>query len=223
MRRIYLDKTSISDLVGLIKENTYNKGDAYGFSIDEVEPSLVSAYLLVTRPEVRQVYDDDSGSVVDEEIQTVETVPFRIDTRYNILEVLADKKRSSSVSSKLGQLSSWGISVETINMSPKKVLDAIQLDYRTEITSIKISNYEIADSISGDFQVNIDNQNVGEKLVSEYQGNISYIGVRIGKSSDNVTIGLYDSGSVLIYNDLGEYSSVMDVIKKTISGSEGMS
>lgn len=218
INRLHLDQLSLSELVEQIEDTSYQKGDSYGFTVEEVEPTLVSAYLLLTRPEVRQMYDEESQSVVDKEIKTVEMIPFRIDTEYGVLEVLADQKKASNVSNKLGQLTDWGISVEDISFSPKNLLDNIRIDYQTEITSVKISDYQISSSVTGDFQVSVADQSVGQDLVREYQGQISYLGARIG-GTDSVTIGIYESGSIMVYNNLGDYSSVLDTAKEVSVGS----
>ena len=79
LSRIHLNELEDSELVNQLRDEEYHRGDAYGFTVEKVEDTLVSAYLLLTRPEVRQVFNEETQSVEEQEIQIVEKIPFRIE------------------------------------------------------------------------------------------------------------------------------------------------
>lgn len=218
LSRIYLNELEAFEFVNLLRDTEYEKGEAYGFAVEEVAKSLVTAYLLLTRPEVRQVYDEETQSVEEQEIKTVEMIPFRVDFEYGILEVFADKNSVSNVINKIGQLTNWETTIETANFHPRDVLSAIEQKYEAELTSVKISNYTLSDSVVGDLSVDIGDQVAGRNLVEEHAGNLAYLGVRIKTDNGSVTVGVYDSGSVVIYNDIDGSTAILDLIKKSAVG-----
>ncbi|APX98395.1 hypothetical protein BB347_16945 (plasmid) [Natronorubrum daqingense] len=183
-----------------------------------MEPSLITAYLLLTRPEIQQVYDEDTQEVTKEEIQTVEMIPFRVDTKYGILEVFANKDSVSNVTNKIGQVTSWETTIENTSFSPQQVLSTIESRYRVELNSIKISDYPITDSAVGSFQIDIDDQNLGRDLLNKHSGDISYLGASVKTDGESVTIGIYNSGSIIVYNNIDNMATVLDVIKEGVVG-----
>lgn len=216
--RIHLNELEDSELVRQLQEEQYHRGDAYGFAVKKVEDTLVSAYLLLTRPEVRQVFNEDSQRLEEQEIQTIEKIPFRIDLKYGLLEIFADQDSISDVTNKIGQLTNWETSIENARFSPHDVLEDLQNEYKTELTSVKISNYSVSEAVVGDLSADVNDQNVGRDLIEEYTGNVSYVGVRIETRGGTVTIGIYDSGSVLVYNEVDNIIEVLDSIKKSAVG-----
>lgn len=218
--RIHLNELNRSELVKQLKDEEYRRGDAYGFSVEKVEDTLVSAYLLLTRPEVRQVFNEETQSVEEQEIQTVEKIPFRIDFKYGLIEIFADQDSISDVTNKIGQMTNWETSIENATFNPRDVLEDIQQDYKTELTSVKISNYSISDAVVGDLSADVNDQEVGKELIEEYTGDVSYVGVRVTTRGGDVTLGVYDSGSVLVYNEIDNIIEVLDTVKKSAVGGE---
>lgn len=218
--RIHLNELEDPDLIDQLREEQYHRGDAYGFTVEKVEDTLVSAYLLLTRPEVRQVFNEDTQSIEEQEIQTVEKIPFRIDFKYGLLEIFANQDSISDVTNKIGQLTNWETSIENATFNPRDVLESVREEYKTELTSVKISNYSISDSVVGDLSAEVSDQEVGRDLIKEYTGNVSYVGVRVETRSGKVTIGIYDSGSVLVYNRVDNITGVLDNIKQFAVGGE---
>lgn len=220
LSRFHLNELKYSGLVDQLREEQYHRGDAYGFTVEKVEDTLVSAYLLLTRPEVRQVFDEDTQSVEEQEIQTIEKIPFRIDFKYGLLEIFADQDSISDVTNKIGQLTNWETSIENATFNPRDVLESVQREYQTELTSVKISNYSVSDSVVGDLSAEVTDQEVGRDLIEENTGNVSHVGVRVETRSGEVTIGIYDSGSVLVYNKVDNIIEVLDIIKQSAVGEE---
>lgn len=220
LSRIHLNELEESELVDQLRDEEYHRGDAYGFTVEKVENSLVSAYLLLTRPEVRQVFNEEIQSVEEQEIQTVEKIPFRIDFKYGLLEIFADQDSISNVTNKIGQLTNWETSIETATLNPRDVLEDVRTEYKTELTSVKISNYSVSEAVVGDLSADVNDQEVGRDLIEEYTGNISYVGVRVETRGGTVTIGIYDSGSVIVYNEVDNIIEVLDTIKKSAVGGE---
>lgn len=218
LSRIHLNKLEDSELITQLQNQKYQRGDAYGFTVENQEESLVSAYLLLTRPEVRQVFNEETQTVEDREIQTVEKIPFRIDFKYGLLEIFADQDSVSNVTNKIGQLTDWETSIENAILRPIDVLEDIQSEYKTEITSVKISNYSVSESVVGDLSADVSDQEAGLDLIDQYTESISYIGVRVETRSGKVTLGIYSSGSVLVYNELDNIVEVLDIIKKSAVG-----
>jgi hypothetical protein len=220
LSRIRFEGLENNELVNLIKNEQYKEGDAYGFAVEKAGESLLSAHLLLTRPEVRQVFDKNTQSVEETEITTIRKIPFRVDFKYNILEVFADQDSSSNVTNKLGQLTNWDVTVETANFTPLEVLESVERKYTTEVTSIKISNYHASDSIVGDFSADIEDQEVASSLLSQHAGDLSYLGVRVETEFDSVTLGIYNSGSIVVYNEMDELTEVLDLIKESVTGGD---
>lgn len=216
LSRIEFNGIDESEFIDLLKDSPYEKGEAYGFAIEEVEPSLISAYLLLTRPEIRQIYNEDTQSVEEREIQTVEKIPFRVDTKFGVLEVFADQDSVSNVTNKLGQLTNWETTIETASFKPKDVLRSIEENYQAELTSIKIANYPIDDSAVGSFSLQVEDQDIGRNLVEKHTEDIAYLGTEIKIEEDSMTLGIYDSGSVVIYNDANGLDAVLDHIKGSV-------
>lgn len=220
LSRIHLNELDDSELVSQLQEEQYHRGDAYGFTVEKVEDTLVSAYLLLTRPEVRQVFNEETQRVEEQEIQTIEKIPFRIDFKYGLLEIFADQDSISNVTNKIGQLTNWETSIENATFNPRDVLEDVQNKYKTELTSVKISNYTVSDAVVGDLSADINDQEIGRNLIEEYTGDVSYVGVRVETRGGTVTIGIYDSGSVLVYNEIDTIIEVLDTIKQSAVGGE---
>jgi hypothetical protein len=220
LSRIHLNGLDSSELVSQLQNEEYHRGDAYGFTVEKVEDTLVSAYLLLTRPEVRQVFNEESQSVEEQEIQVIEKIPFRIDFKYGLLEIFADQDSISDVTNKIGQVSGWETSIENATFNPRDVFEEIQKEYNIELTSVKISDYSVSDSVVGDLSADVNDQDAGQRLIEEYTGNVSYVGVRVKTRGGKVTIGIYDSGSILVYNEVDNIIEVLDVIKESVVGGE---
>ncbi|RZH69250.1 hypothetical protein [Natrinema altunense] len=211
--RVHFDDLEPSELVELLNNSVYKHGDAYGFSLEESEPSLISAQLMLTSPEIRQVFDEETQSVEDEQIDTVEMIPFRIDTKYGLLEIFSSKDSVSTVTNKLGQLTSWDITIENATLDLLAVRDSISEEYGTEIQSMKISNYSVSDSAIGSCRLKMNEPGAGEQLVREYDEDITYLGLEVKSKGDSVTVGLYKSGSIQVYNDMDGLTRLVDTIK----------
>lgn len=220
LSRIHTNELEDSELINQLQEEQYHKGDAYGFTVENIENNLVSAYLLLTRPEVRQVFNEDTQSVEKQEIQTIEKIPFRIDFKYGFLEIFADQDSISNVTNKIGQLTNWETSIENATFDPREVLEEVEKEYETELTSVKISNYSVSEAVVGDFSADVNDQEVGRNLIEKYTGDVSYVGARVVTRSGTVTIGIYDSGSILVYNEIDNIIEVLDTIKKSAVGGE---
>ncbi|QCS43887.1 hypothetical protein [Natrinema versiforme] len=214
--RIHFDDLEASELVELLDKSEYKRGDAYGFSLEESEPSLISAHLMLTSPEIRQVFDEDTQSVEEQQIDTVEMIPFRIDTKYSLLEIFSSKDSVSTVTNKLGQLTNWDITIENAALDLLSVRDSISEEYRTEIQSMKISNYSVSDSAIGSCRLKMNGPGAGEQLVEEYNEDITYLGLEVRSQSDTVTLGLYESGSIQVYNNMDGLSGLVDTIKQSM-------
>lgn len=213
---VRLTEIAASELVNLLNESTFEQGDAYGFSLEESEPSLISAQLILTSPEITQVFDEETQSVEEQQRDTVEMIPFRIDTRFGLLEVFSGKDSVSTVVNKLGQLTNWNITIENATLNPRTILDSISEEYFVEIQSMKISNYAVSKSAIGSCRLKVNEPEEGQRLVDEYEKNITYLGLKVKSQSDNVTIGLYDSGTVQVYNDIDGQSKIIDTIKQSM-------
>lgn len=213
---IRLTNMEFSEFVELLDKSSFERGDAYGFSLEESEPSLISAHLLLTSPQITQVFDEETQSVEEEQIDTVEMIPFRIDTRFGTLEIFSGKDSVSTVTNKLGQLTNWNITIENSTLDPRTILDSISDDYRTEIQSMKISNYAISDSAVGSCRVKVSEPGAGVDLVNQYEDDLTYLGLKVKTRSDEATLGLYESGSIRVYNEMDGLSRLIDSIKQAM-------
>ncbi len=60
----------------------------------------------------------------------------------------------------------------------------------------------------------------GIRLINEYNSTITYTGLNLSINTDEISIGLYESGALRIYNKLYDSTELTSILKEKLFRSE---
>lgn len=208
-------------LVDGLKSSPYNQSDGFGFTIEAVEQSYVSAYLVLSNPVVVRQFDQESGGIVEQEVNQEKLIPFRIDFDTGLLEIFSSQSDTSQVITRISELIEWSSPITETGIQTGNLYASLrESDANIEIQSMHISDFEY-DTVRGNYHLKSFEESEAKALLSEYAGDISYLSISVENHNETATFGFYRSGSIRLYNNTNHDDRFWNDMKYAISENLG--
>ncbi|MGM0372725.1 MAG: hypothetical protein ACQEQJ_09535 [Halobacteriota archaeon] len=198
---IGIDDSQFKAVTDTLGKAAFGADGATGFEIEGVQSDRVTARLLRSRPVEIQSYDTDTGELVDEEVQTVESIPFRLDFDRQRLEVFSNGRDTRAVASAIQQRIDLGQPPVQLGLDLAGVYDAAtETDWDVSVSSLQVRNLAIDEQATGSYRMAIPEGSQADSYIADYAGDISYLGTTFERAGSAVSVGFYESGSIRFFS-----------------------
>lgn len=223
LARMAIDESRYDEMADGLEDLEYSRERSYGFVIEDFEPHLISARLVITTPVKIQDYDEEKEEITDIQVDKTELIPFRVDFDKQYLEVFASSDDTSRVITRLGEAMNWDISISQSSLNLLELYDSLgTIDWDVSINSLQISNFSIDEHTTGSYRMKIFDKSQAKEYMSKYGNNIAYLGTEFSKGNEDVAIGFYKSGSIRIFSSTEEDSQLLSSIKNSLNRYDGV-
>lgn len=160
---------------------------------------------------------NESGEVVEEEIERISPVPFSIHLGKNIIEVYSNQSNTSELISELTKVAGTEFTISDSPLQLKRVYEKLTEDgLMTDLGSLRISNFETRENLSGTFTAkNVLYENA-QRLMNERENEITVMRGTVKSADIEGKVGFFRSGSVRVYSHLDEelqfWNAIMDKV-----------
>lgn len=214
-----VDAHILSTIVEKMNIQKYNTHEGYGYVVKNQDVNHVSGYLIIDYP--TYITEFDMTEMIMKKTKTTKklAIEFLIDIKYNLIEIYSDKKNVVRVINEIGKLSDYAMSIENIYFKANNVIEKLNdghIEY--ELKNIRMRDFSINRYTIGSFFVKVLENHEGIRLINEYNPTITYIGLNLSINNNEVSIGLYESGALRIYNKLEDSTEIISVLKETLFG-----
>jgi len=202
-----------------IENYRYSDQRSFGFSIEEAGEEKISGYLVEKTPVKMQTFDEESQEIVDREIEQTTLIPFQIDFDLGLLSIFSDQSDTSKLISRIGEATSWKFSITESRLSIDKVYNSLQsTDWAVDISSIRITNFEAEDGLSGTYTVKEVGDVRVQEIIDSHSNDITILRANIQTGSQEATFGFFQSGTVRLYSSLESEDPLWKDVKKIVRG-----
>jgi hypothetical protein len=204
----------LNDIKEKIKNNQYSEGKGYGYILKNFDSRHLHSYLIIDYPVYINKFDVKDSTVKKILFNKQIIIEFLIDLEHKVLEVYSDKINTNRVINELSKLTNDNIEIDDIYFKTKYILDIlIDNNIKYEIKNLRIKDFKINSSVNGSYFINYIERQEGIGLIKEYNTSIAYLGLNISHYEENISVGIYDSGSLRIYNQLEGYPDILPYLK----------
>ena len=216
-----VDSHILNVIADKMNRQRYNTHDGYGYVVKSQDDSHVLGYLIIDYPTYIMEFDMDE--MATKKIKTMKklAIEFLIDLEYNLIEIYSNKKNVGLVINEIGKLSEYVVSIEDVYFRAKDVINKLNdksIEY--SIKNLRIRDFSINKHTIGSFFVKVLENHEGVRLINEYNSTITYTGLNLSINTDEISIGLYESGALRIYNKLYDSTELTSILKEKLFRSE---
>lgn len=216
-----IDSNNLITIANKMNTHRYDTQEDYGYIVKNQDANHILGYLIIDYP--TYITEFDMNERIIKKIKTMRklAIEFLIDMEYNLIEIYSDKKNTSRVINEIGKLSEYKVSIDDVCFNAKNIikkLDDKSIEYN--IKNLRIRDFSINKYTIGSFFVKVLENHEGVRLIDEYIHTITYMGFNLSINNSEVSVGLYDSGALRIYNKLDDSTETMSVIKEILFGGE---
>lgn len=160
---------------------------------------------------------NESGEVVEEEIERTSPVPFSICLHENIIEIYSNQTNTSELISELTKAAGPEFTISESPLQLKSVYEKLtENGLMTDLGSLRISNFEAKEDLSGTFTAkNVLYENA-TKLMDGRENEITVMRGTVKSADIEGKVGFFRSGSIRIYSHLDEelqfWNAIMDKV-----------
>lgn len=189
---------------------------ASGFQIKSHTDRRLSGYHLQEEV-VKMNVVNESGEVVEEEIERTSPVPFSICLHENIIEIYSNQTNTSELISELTKAAGPEFTISESPLQLKSVYEKLtENGLMTDLGSLRISNFEAKEDLSGTFTAkNVLYENA-TKLMDGRENEITVMRGTVKSADIEGKVGFFRSGSIRIYSHLDEelqfWNAIMDKV-----------
>lgn len=186
------------------------------FQIKSHTDSRLSGYHLQEEV-VKMDVVNESGEVVEEEIERISPIPFSIYLGENVIEVYSNQSNTSELVSELTTVACPEFTISDSPLQLKRVYEKLTEDgLITDLGSLRISNFETKDDLSGTFTAkNVLYENA-KNLMDKRENEITVMRGTVKSADIEGKVGFFRSGSVRVYSHLDEelqfWNAIMDKV-----------
>lgn len=208
---------AISNLISANTPNSY-------CIINEQNDTYIGGCYLLEKFKHETSYNMDSMQFETTIVKRLIVVKFDLNIQAGLLMIWGSKTASVSLVTTIGQAANNRIIIDTKTIEFKKAMNIVLDGKHILLSRMKINNIVIDDGIVVSCSVNLTDLDDARGTASKYLDNISQITMILGKESKyddgfNVTVTLYNSGSLVIYSDRDEITNeILEDIYKIIRG-----
>ncbi|WP_434521859.1 hypothetical protein [Halorubrum sp. AS12] len=201
-----------------LEQQSFSQSSSFGFRSVDKENEIISAELITSTNTRITRYDPEREDIVEETITSTEEISFRINQNSELLEVYSNKDDNGEVINRLGQTIDR-VTISDLNIYLEDIVEQLkshEVDF--EISALRINNISPEPNTNGNCYLNTHTDSVAEKLISEYEDDVTYLCIEISLDSEEATIGFYRSGSVRIFSNVNEDEKLFSIVRAAISG-----
>jgi hypothetical protein len=214
-----LPENQLVELSKKMVNQKYSENEGYGFVLKNIDQKHIQAYLIIDIPSYSTSFDPVKLDVIKNKIIKKIAIEFVIDLNYNLLEVYSDKSNTNRLITELGKLSNFSIVVEDIQFKVKDIVKHIKQNRLTyTIKKLRIRDFSINEYTIGSFYANILASEEADRLITKYNNLITYVGLIYSIGKNDISLGIYDTGIVKLYNKTDESDEVLIKFKEVFFG-----
>lgn len=215
--KIELSEDSFEKLAEELQKGNPTSG-TFSFSPEELDVDQASGHLVVRKPTQVEQLNKDSGEIEQVTIRRTNLIPFRVDYEKQFLEVFSNQEDAAELEPKLGRLIDWEMTIKDTTLDLTSLYQYLKnSESECEVSSLRINNFSINEFTSGSYQAEVFDENEVERLLNEYGTNVSSIRLSVKRGQESMTVGLFRSGSMRIYNKTDEGPDLLEIVKDAIS------
>jgi hypothetical protein len=209
---------AVADTLG---RQSYDADQSRGFDIQKVESDRLSAHLLRSETVDVQQYDEASGELTDAAVETVAQIPFRLDFDRGLLEVFSNGRDASHLLDALEDAVELQSAPRHAELNLAAVYQTLQEgEFDVSVTGLQVRNVAVDEHTSGNYRLSVADDAQAASYVTEYAGDIAYLGTTVAGPDGSVSMGFYDSGSIRAFST--DAASVWESIKNRVADGSGM-
>lgn len=200
-----------------MREETYNREQTYGFVLDSFETKSVSAYLVITTPTKVQSFDPSSKKVEEQVIDRTKLVPFRVDQKFQFLEVFSNKKDTQKVITHLDKIVRQDFIVEEYFIPLDELYKFLTSQkWKIKIKSVRINNFSLNKHTNGNCYLKVFEESEAKRLLDKYTDDVTYLGLDFVINENHIAVGFYRRGSIRIYSKTEEDEALLQNFKEIL-------
>jgi hypothetical protein len=208
-------------LVDGLESSPYNQSDGFGFTVEAIEQDYVSAYLVLSNPVAVRQFEQESGEIVEREVNQEKLIPFRVDFDTGLLEIFSSQSDTSQVITRVSEIIEWSSPITETGIKASSLYSSLRESaVDIEIQSMHISDFEY-DDVRGNYHLKSFEESEAENLLSEYAGDISFLCISAENHNETATFGFYRSGSIRLYNNTNHDDQFWNDMKYAVSENLG--
>lgn len=217
IKKIQYSSQSTKDLVRLLKENEYSKVEGKGFKINELKDTEISASYIYSQPSFINKFDENLLEYKKEKTIVMNIVTFEIDLVNQILVIFGNSTISRRLLTEFGKITNFEIPIEDINFNPASILQKFELQKLSlKISSLRIRNFKVKTDIIGTFSIKIIEPSTAMILLTEYPGEVIYLGASTEIQNRTITLGFYENGTLVIPDLQEDHDEIFNRIKTVL-------
>lgn len=198
-----LQNKSIDSIVLMIEE--YFQQDEK-FIIDFYDENQIEGTYIYLSNFYENVFDYDTNTFKLINVSKTIATKFHIDLLKSILYIWGSKKTALKISAAFSLIFQNKLILEPNDIIFKKCLKFLEEKKNIIVCNTRIDDIVIETDIVASCTVNLALNSNPFKVLNKYIDKISKITVIIGPDSDNVSVSIYQSGSIVVYKDREQLS-----------------
>jgi hypothetical protein len=222
IKKIRYSKKTTKDLIQLLKENEYSKEEGKGFKINDFKDTEILASYIYSQPFFINNFDEKTLEFKKEKMIVKNIVSFEIDLVNQIFIILGNSTTSRRLLTEFGKITNFEIPIEDINFIPTSILQKFEkAKLSLTVSSLRIRNFKVKPDIVGTFWVKIIEPSTAKTLLTEYPGEVIYLGASSEIRNRHVNLGFYENGTLVISDPDEDHDEIFAKMK-TILFLEGI-
>jgi len=221
LSEIDLTREDYENLIEGIQNTPYTEERSFGFVPEATEKEYLSANLVFRTATTIPDINESTQEIEPIEQKRTDLIPFRLDFERGLLEVFSNKEDTRKLTTRLSGLADWGMTIEPLSLELAPLYQELsENSFALSITGLRIQDFSINEHTNGSYHLKVFEESEGERLLEKYNTDISYITVEFDVGRNDITIGLYQSGSIRFYSKSDEDEELLEHIKNMIVKSQ---
>ncbi len=214
---IYLDEKLYYELINQFEKTPYTPKTGSGFLIKNQEINSIQCYFILEKPIYYTIYDVTNNTIKKEKSIKKDVVEFLIDKKNHLIEIYSNKQNSKRLINEIGKLCKFNLTISDIIFNPKIIIKKFE-DEKINfiIRSLKIRDFTIKKRIIGTYNIRSIENYEAKEIINESNHNISYFTVQMKIEKKFLTIGIYRSGTIRLFNKIEDIENSLEDLKKLI-------
>jgi hypothetical protein len=209
--------TSISNVVDLLGQNSYNEITGFGFSSISLNNHHLEATLLKRTNTFIQEYDVNTSELIKRQISVFSTVRFEIDEELKLLTIFGGSSQLNALMAVLRNIRELEFVSDPIIIDSDDLYQRLnEQGLEPKIKQLTIRNFNYNNGVLGRFSGEVSKQTVAEELMKEYTNNIVKLTFQVTINNEIILVQLHPNGSVKLLCDEGDFEYYLNYLKQII-------
>ena len=210
--------SSIDQVVAKMHHKMYNDKKGLGFTNITVEDSMVFATILLRTPSYIRNYNEKEGLFEQQVVNIYGDFEIILDIKNKLLFSNSPSTKFSKAKTLLRECFEKRISFQNIEMTAVNMLGRILTRGMTPcITDLSIKKYRCNEGAIGRYSVHIEDNSVGEELLSKYSDSINRITILVkSEIYPDFILSIASQNSFSIKCDENYYWQIINQLKTNL-------